>query len=169
MAAGIIDSEQMIPPIPVEDPNLDIELERRRMDLALNLVDQYIGVVTEWQWGDGVLEWIRQCETTFEMRAELRPLLSADIWPHAGRTSFVRLLLDKAVPTPGIDLENAVGLRLTYRQPPPIRYFSDEFLFYLSNRLAATAYQSWASLSPGPISALPPERFTFEIVDTSYQ
>ena len=34
------------------------------MDLAINLVEQYMSLVTNWQWGDGILEWIRQCETT---------------------------------------------------------------------------------------------------------
>ena len=38
------------------------------MDLALNLIDQYLAFVKHWQWGDSILEWIRQCETTFEAR-----------------------------------------------------------------------------------------------------
>src|ERR1700758_305662 len=72
MANGIVESEDMIPLAPTEDPGLEAEFERRRMDLALNLVDQYLAFVTHWQWGDGVLDWIRQCETTFETRMELR-------------------------------------------------------------------------------------------------
>jgi hypothetical protein len=169
MAAEIIESDDMIPMMAVEDPGIEAELERRRMDLALNLVDQYLGFVRHWQWGESVLEWIRQCEMTFEMRADLRVLLRHDIWPHAGRCSFVRLLRDKAVPTEGIALEKAVGMRLTFRQPPPIGCFSNQFLFYLNDSVATTAFQTWASRSPEPVSALPPERFTFEVVDMSVQ
>jgi hypothetical protein len=32
-----------------------------------------------------------------------------------------------------------------------------------------TAYQTWAGLTPSPISALPPERFTFDVVNMSIQ
>jgi hypothetical protein len=169
MAAGIIESEDMIPLMPVPDPSLELEMERRRMDLALNLVEQYLEFVTRWQWGNGVLEWIRQCETTFETRAELRSLLRADVWPHAGRSSFVRLLHDKSVEAPGVVLEKAMGLRLTFREPPPLRCFSNQFLFYLNDTIASSAYETWASRSPDPVSALPPERFTFEVVDMSIQ
>jgi hypothetical protein len=169
MAAGIIESEEMIPMAPVEDPNLELEFERRRMDLALNLVDGYLGFVNHWQWGDSVLEWIRQCETTFETRADLRGLLRNDVWPHAGRVSFVKLLRDKSVPMEGVGLEKAVGMRLTFRQPPPIRCFSNQFLFYLNGPVASTAYERWASMSPDPVSALPPERFRFEVVNMSLQ
>ena len=167
MANNIIESEEMIPTPPIEDANIEAELDRRRMDLAINLVDQYLSLVTYWQWGDSVLEWIRQCETTFENRTELRNLLRADIWPHAGRSSFVRLLLDKSVPTQGIALDQAVGLRLTFRQPPPIRCFSNQFLFYLNHQVASTAYDTWAKMSPDPVSSLPPERFTFQVVKMS--
>src|SRR5581483_3502575 len=61
MASGIVEAEDMI-----ADPLADEQMmERRRMDLALNLVDQYFSLVTHWQWGDSILEWIRQCEITF--------------------------------------------------------------------------------------------------------
>jgi hypothetical protein len=169
MAAGIIESEDMIPLAPTEDPHLEAELERRRMDLALNLVDQYMGFVAHWQWGDSVLEWIRQCETTFEMRTELRCLLRADVWPHAGRISFVKLLRAKSVPMQGVRLEKAVGMRLTFRQPPPIRCFSNQFLFYLNDSVAGSAFERWASMSPDPVSAFPPERFTFDVVNMSLE
>lgn len=169
MAAGIIESEDMIPMAPVEDSNMQAELERRRMDLALNLVDQYLGFVAHWQWGDGVLEWIRQCETTFELRSDLRNVLRADIWPHAGRISFVKLLQAKAIKTDGVTLEKAVGMRLTFREPPPIRCFSNQFLFYLNDSVATSAYSRWASMSPDPVSSLPPERFTFDVVNMSIQ
>jgi hypothetical protein len=169
MAARIIDSEDMIPFAPTGDPNFEADFERRRMDLALNLVDRYLGVLTQWQWGDSIIGWIRQCETTFEMCSELRSLLHADIWPHAGRVSFIRLLRDKSLPMRGIALEEAVGMRLTFLHPPPIRCLSNEFLFCLNSPVAFTAFNTWAGMSPSPVSALPPERFSFEIVDMSLQ
>ena len=41
-------------------------LEQRKMDLAVELAEQYKGLTSHWFWGDSVLEWIRQCEITFE-------------------------------------------------------------------------------------------------------
>lgn len=167
MATSIVESEDMLPLAAVPDPNVEADLDRRRLELALNLVDQYLTFVTCWQWGDSVIEWIRQCETTFETRSDLRNLLRADIWPHAGRSSFVTLLMDKCIKTDGIALDKAVGMRLTFRQPPPIGCFSNQFLFYLNDKLATTAYDTWAHMTPDPISSLPPERFTFEVVNMS--
>jgi hypothetical protein len=165
MANELIDQEDMIPVQPLAV--MGEEQDRRKMDLALNLVDQYLGFVQHWQWGDSILEWIRQCETTFENRIDLRTLLRADVWPHAGRSSFVTLLEDKDVKTGGIGIEKAVGLRLTFRQPPPLRCFSNQFLFYLNSPVANTAYHTWAGLSPSPISAFPPERFMFNVFNMS--
>ncbi|MBM3759259.1 MAG: hypothetical protein FJW36_03320 [Acidobacteria bacterium] len=165
MAEDIISSEDVLTTMPVLDPKLELEFERRRMDLALNLVDQYQTFMHTWAWGDSILEWIRQCETTFEARPDLRPLLKADVWPHAGRKSFVVLLEDKHVPsTDNINLEGAVGLRLTFRQPPPISCFSDQFLFYLNGSLAQNAFHTWASMTHDPVSDLPPERFHFDVL-----
>ncbi len=164
MANDVIEQEDMIPPAPIETP---LDVERRRMDLAINLVEQYLGFVQHWQWGDSVLEWIRQCETTFGLRLELRNLLSADVWPHAGRSSFVVLLEDKDVDTGGVELEKAVGMRLTFRQPPPLRCFSNQFLLYLNSSVATTAYHTWADL--GHPSVLPPERFHFDVVNMSLE
>ena len=164
MASDLIEQEDMISPVAQEAP---LEMERRKMDLAVNLVDQYMGFVQHWQWGDSILEWIRQCETTFGARMELRNLLSADLWPHAGRSSFVVLLEDKAVRTGGVELEKAVGMRLTFRQPPPLRCFSNQFLFYLNSSVATTAYHTWAAMNRPPLSSLPPERFHFEVVNMS--
>jgi hypothetical protein len=174
MAEELIDGEDMMPLPAVEVSDSDrrraeLDIERRRMDLALNLVEQYLGFLQGWQWGDGILEWIRQCETTFETRLELRNLLSPDVWPHAGRSSFVSLLKDKAVETGGIKLDKAVGMRLTFRQPPPLKCFSNQFLFYLNSSLATTAYLTWASMSASPVSALPPERFHFDVVNMSLE
>ena len=169
IAAEIIEQEDMVPSLAAPMPGTDDLLERRKMDLALNLVDQYLGVLTHWHWGDSVLEWIRQCEITFGARLELRNLLRSDIWPHAGRSRFVTLLEDKDVQTKGVSLEKAVGLRLAFRQMPPIRCCSDQFLFYLNNSLGQSAYQTWLDTIPNPVSSLPPERFQFEIVDMSIE
>ena len=109
-AAQIIESEDMIADA---DPGI---IDERKLDLALNLTDQYFGLLQHWAWGDSVFEWIRQCETTFEVSRELRNILRADVWPHASRSSFVTLLQDKGVRCDGVDLEKAVGLRLTFRR-----------------------------------------------------
>lgn len=174
MANTLIESEDMIAPpafdVPLTDLEADrhkLEVDRRKMDLAINLADQYLRFVTQWQWGDSILEWIRQCEITFGARLELRNLLRPDVWPHAGRSSFVMLLEDKAVPNEGVEFEKAVGMRLTFRQPPPISCFSNQFLFYLNSSVATTAFETWAHMSPAPLSCLPPERFRFDIIDMS--
>jgi hypothetical protein len=167
MANDLIDAEDMIPAPAVEGLGPEHEMDRRKMDLAINLVDQYLHLITQWQWGDSILEWIRQCEITFGTRLELRNLLRPDVWPHAGRSSFVTLLGDKAVSSDGVHLNQAVGLRLTFRQPPPISCFSNQFLFYLNSSVTSTAYDTWAHMSPNPVSYLPPERFTFQVIDMS--
>jgi hypothetical protein len=158
MAAGIVEAEDML-------GGAAGDIEQRRFELALNLAEQYRGLVAHWQWGDSILEWIRQCETTFETRENLRKLLHPDLWPHAGRSSFVTLLVDKAVPTHGVHLEKAVGLRLTFRQPPPIDCFSNQFLFYLNSPVADSAYQTWAHLNPEVYGLFPPDRFHFEVFE----
>ncbi|MCZ2080325.1 MAG: hypothetical protein HUU41_18445 [Bryobacteraceae bacterium] len=162
MAGDIVESEEMIAALPL-DENTKLDFERRRMDLALNLVEQYMNLVSHWQWGDSILEWIRQCETTFDTRTDLRRLLRTDVWPHAGRSSFVTLLADKHIQPEGVPLAEAVGLRLTFRQPPPLACFSNQFLLFLNSRVAVSAYDTWASLSPAPVSSLPPERFSFQV------
>jgi len=171
MASDLIEQEEIIPAQPAHPAGSGAELqaERRRMDLALNLVDQYLAFVQHWQWGDSILEWIRQCETTFETRIDLRHLLRADLWPHAGRSSFVTLLEDKSVETGGVGIEKAMGMRLTFRQPPPLKCFSNQFLLYLNSPVANTAYHTWAEMSPSPISALPPERFQFRVLNMSLE
>jgi len=157
----MVEAEDMLPP-----SGADMEvLERRKFDLALQLAEQYRGLLSHWHWGDSVLEWIRQCEITFESQEALRALLHPDVWPHASRSSFVTLLMEKQVPTHGVALDRAVGLRLTFRQPPPIDCFSNQFLFYLNSTMATSAYQTWSHLAPVEPALLPPERFHFEIVD----
>ncbi len=167
IANEIIEQEDMLPVSAADLLTDEDSLERRKMDLALNLVDQYLGLLNHWQWGDAVLEWIRQCEITFGTRVELRHLLRSDLWPHAGRCSFVQLLEDKSVKTSGVLLEKAVGLRLAFRQMPPIRCCSDQFLFYLNNSVAESAYRTWQNTTPNPVASLPPERFQFEVLNTS--
>jgi hypothetical protein len=78
-------------------------------------------------------------------------LLRPDVWPHAGRRSFVILLSDKDMAPEGVGLDHAVGLRLTFRQPPPISFFSNQFLFFLNNPVATSAYEAWARMSPDPV------------------
>jgi len=164
MAASTVNDEEMVADLVGHAVVPEEEIQRRRMDLALNLVDQYMALLARWNWGDSILEWIRQCEVTFETRLELRNLLKNDVWPHAGRSSFVQLLADKSMAPGEVELEKAVGLRLTFRQPPPISCFSNQFLFYLNQSVASSAWQAWVSLTPNPVAALPPERFTFQVV-----
>jgi hypothetical protein len=73
-------------------------------------------------------------------------------------------LEDKRV-AQGVALECAVGLRLTFRLPPPINCCSNQFLLYLNSTVAASAYQTWAHLIPDTLALLPPDRFHFEVVD----
>ena len=147
----------------------EIVVEYNKMGLAVNLAEQYSKFLTHWCWGESILEWIRQCETTFEHQPALRPLLRADLWPHAGRSSFVTLLADKQVAKGDVHLENAVGFRLTFRQPPPIDFFSDQFLFLLNNSLAGTAYETWSRVSNRHDASLPPERFQFFVMADEIQ
>lgn len=138
----------------------------RRAGLALNLAEQYQHFLNHWCWGESILEWIRQCEITFERKPNLRVLLKPDVWPHANRSSFVTLLSDKRVPSEPVDLKRAVGNRLTFRQPPPIDFFSDQFLFFLNATVAANAYLAWSSASGTDPASLPPERFHFLVMGT---
>jgi hypothetical protein len=140
-------------------------VEQRKFELALQLTLQYRGLLSHWQWGDSILEWIRQCEITFDCEPVLRPLLHPDVWPHASRASFVTLLQEKHIRTPGVEVEKAVGLRLTFRQPPPIDCFSNQFLFYLNSPVADSAYQTWSHLSVPASALLPPDRFHFEVLE----
>ena len=127
--------------------------------------DQYIGLLLHWQWGDSVVEWIRQCEITFGASDTLRPLLHPQVWPHAGRCSFVDLLVRKQVETHGVALEKAVGTRLTFRQPPPIHCCSNQFLFYLKSSLADSAYKTWAQMNVDTFGHFPPNRFHFQVLE----
>ena len=159
-ASHIVDSEDML----AEDLSADTA-EECKLNLAIHLADQYFKLLSYWQWGDSILEWIRQCEITFECEEALRNLLHPDVWPHASRASFVSLLEDKHVGASGVVLERAVGLRLTFRLPPPIDCFSNQFLLYLNSAVASSAYETWSHLIPDCPVLFPPDRFHFEVVD----
>lgn len=164
MANDIVQSEDLLCDTAVCDWTDEHEAERRRMDLAINLVEQYMALVMHWQWGDSILEWIRQCEAQFQYTNDLRNVLRPDLWPHASRCSFVTLLSDKAVRPEHVNLQKAVGMRLTFRQPPPIKCFSNQFLFYLNSTVATSAYDTWSHMATDPVASFPPERFTFQVV-----
>ena len=161
LAAEMVEAEEMIPEPP--DDLAARQFEQRKYDLAIHLTDQYLRLLAHWNWGDSILEWIRQCEITFDSTADLRILRHPDVWPHASRASFVALLVDKHVPTHGVGVEQAVGMRLTFRQPPPIELMSNQFLILLNSPVAGTAYQTWAGMNLGASALLPPERFHFQI------
>ena len=163
MAERFVENELMVAPQLPPDHAMEMEIDRRRMDLAIQLSERYLGMKHQWQWGDDVLEWIRQCETTFEATPRLRSLLRPDVWPHASRTSFVRLLEDKSV-SKDVNLENAVGLRLSFRHLPPFSCCTDQFLFYLNQRVAESAYQAWSNMGTPDAASLPPERFHFDVL-----
>jgi hypothetical protein len=165
LASAILEAEEMLPEVDIEETLL----ERRKMDLALTLTEQYRGLIAHWQWGESIVEWIRQCEITFQSESALRDLLHPDVWPHAGRSSFVTLLGQKRVSTPGVALETAVGLRLTFRQPPPIDCCSSEFLFCLNSSIAGSAYKAWARMGSRAPALLPPHRFHFDVLDSDLQ
>jgi hypothetical protein len=161
LAEVMPEAEDMLAP----SDSLPEELERRKFDLALSLTEQYQGLVAHWMWGDSVLEWVRQCEITFQYQECLRRLLQPDVWPHASRASFVTLLMDKGIVAQRVAVERAVGLRLAFRQPPPIGCFSNQFLFYLNSTVAGSAYDAWSRLAQRAPSLLPPDRFHFEVLE----
>jgi hypothetical protein len=165
MTSAFLEAEEMLPEVDVEEALL----ERRKFDLALTLAEQYRGLIAHWQWGESIVEWIRQCEITFQSESALRNLLHPDVWPHAGRSSFVNLLAAKHVTAPGVALERAVGLRLTFRQPPPIDCCTSEFLFCLNPSIAGSAYRAWARMGAGMPALLPPDRFHFDVFDSALQ
>ncbi len=168
IAAEIIEQEEVMSAAGLPLASEDV-FEARKMDLALSLVNQYMGLLSHWHWGDAVIEWIRQCEVTFGERMELRNLLRSDLWPHAGRSSFVKLLEDKSVETGPVQLNKAVGIRLAYRRMPPLACFTDQFLFYLNESAFSNVYRSWMGITPSNDASLPPERFHFDVVNTSLE
>ena len=127
------------------------------MDLAINLVEQYMGLGHALAMGRQHSRVDPPLRDAVSVHSDLRNILRPDLWPHASRCSFVTLLSDKAVSPDHVDLEKAVGMRLTFRQPPPIKCFSNQFLFYLNSTLATTAYTTWSHMAPDPIASLPPE------------
>jgi hypothetical protein len=159
----MVEAEEMLAPTDAAEE----VVEQRKFDLACQLTERYRGLLSHWFWGDSILDWIRQCEITFESEETLRKFLHPDVWPHASRASFVELLREKALPIGGVTLEKAVGLRLTFRQPPPIDCFSSQFLFFLDSTVADTAYHTWSHLAAFAPALLPPHRFHFDVLDVS--
>ncbi len=164
VAGRIVDAEALIPGAVQDALNAENLLDDSRLGLAANLIAEYRQFVEHWVWGESVLEWIHQCETSFEARPVLRKLLRPDVWPHAGRSSFVTLLEDKQATDEGIELEDAMGYRLTFRQPPPIEFFSEKFLLWLHSSLGRAAFAKWAGSFGGTDASLPPERFQFFVM-----
>src|SRR6202035_3257790 len=68
LTSVMLEAEDMLSP---SDAGEDV-LEQRKLDLALQLTQQYKGLLSHWLWGDSILEWIRQCEITFESEGTLR-------------------------------------------------------------------------------------------------
>jgi len=162
LAEEIVEAESVIPDgveAKWDSEKLD---EHRRYGIAVHLADQYVRFLKQWEWGESILEWIRQCEITFGAKPALRRLLQPDVWPNVGRSSFVTLLYDKAIPSEDVDFERAVGFRLTFRQPPPIDCFSDKFLILLKSSLGHEAYHAWADAYAR--AYLPPDRFHFHVM-----
>jgi hypothetical protein len=103
-------------------------------------------------------------EGTESRQSALRHLLTNDVWPHAGRSSFVDLFLQKHVPTPEVVVEKAVGLRLTFRHPPPSDCLSNQSV--LSEfKVAGSAYDAWSHLTTEAPGLFPPDRFHFQVLD----
>ncbi len=148
----------------------EMDPERRKMDLAVQFVDQYFALRKHWRWGESILEWIRQCEITFSSRIQLRNVLKNDTWPHAGRCCFVTLLEASDNPLireSKIDFEKAVGLRLAFRRFPQISNFCQESLAIWDKGTASGVYQTWSQLQTKPLSYLPPKSFTYHVVNLS--
>ena len=82
--SAMMEAEDMLG-MTTADPD---KVEQARFELALQLAERYRALMSHWMWGDSILEWIRQCEITFECEDSLRRLLHPDVWPHASRSSF---------------------------------------------------------------------------------
>ena len=161
LAEQMVETEALGPEIRRAAYENDSSFQQRKFNLAINFAEHYLQFLRHWDWGESIVEWIRQCETTFENKPALRPLMHADVWPHVNQSSFVTLLSDKAVLSGDVNLENAVGFRLTFRQPPPIESLSENFLVF-NAPLAQKAYHTWADAARE--GSLPPERFHFLVV-----
>jgi len=142
IAAEIIEQEDMVPAVAGDTIRSEESIERRKMDLALNLVDQYLGLLSHWHWGDAVIEWNRQCEIT-SARGSSYAICCAAMYAHAGRSSFVTLL-ETRQSSPRRVLEKAVGCG--WRSGRCRRFaLLRSFLFYLNKSVAQ------APMTPGSI------------------
>ena len=122
------------------------ETERRNYDLAVNLTEQYLRLLAHWQWGDSILESIRQSKLRSKPMPRCAVASIRIVWPHASRSSFVTLLVDKDVHAP-VSLENAVGMRLTFRQAAAYRLLLEPVSLLSEFPVTGTAYQTWAHIS----------------------
>ena len=161
LAEQMVESESLVPEIFRDAGESANSFEQRRFHLAINFAEHYLEFLRHWKWGESIIEWIRQCEITFERKPVLRPLIRPDLWPHVNHSSFVTLLSDKAVASGEVNLENAVGFRLAFRQPPPLECLSDKFLVF-NGPIAQKAYHTWADAAKQ--ASLPPERFRLLVI-----
>ncbi len=143
------------------------DLEQRQMGIAVNLVERYLALHKQWYQGKCIQKWVTDCELTFSLKGNLNKLLRPDLWPHAGRISFISLLKTKAPEQIPTRVEEALGLRLTFNRFPPLVCLTDQFLLLHAPTIAGQAFETWAKKAPAPTSLLPAERFNFQVVDIS--
>ena len=53
MASEIVQSEDLVSESTIAEAHSELDLERRTMDLAINLVEQYLSFVATWHWAMG--------------------------------------------------------------------------------------------------------------------
>ena len=138
-------------------------LEQRKFDLALQLTEQYKGLSRT---GPGAIAcW--NGSGSAKSPSNPRACCENCCIPMSGRMPAApassNCCARRRFPPGGVALDRAVGLRLTFRQPPPIDCFSSQFLFYLNATVADTAYHTW-SQTP---ALFPPDRFHFDVLDVS--
>ena len=163
-AIPIAESEGLVPQNLYGDPTSEQIVDLIRYDQAAILANMYAKYLELWCWGNDILRWIKQCEEPTVACPNLQWLLQTHIWPHTNRSSFVRLLKDKYIASDEVDFLVAVGLRLNFLRPVPMRCFTSTFLHFLQSKVALAAYDSWAGTS-GTITLLPPERFTIQVIN----
>ena len=61
MANEIVQSEELLSDNAYDDNAAELDISAARWR-SPDLVERYLGFIAHWQWGDGILEWIRQCK-----------------------------------------------------------------------------------------------------------
>ncbi len=117
MTSAFLEAEEMLPEVDVEEALL----ERRRFDLALTLAEQYRGLIAHWQWGESIVECgSGNAKSLFRSESALRdpaaPRRLAACGPPAVLSICWRI---RKVTAPGVALQTAVGLQLTFRKAAP--------------------------------------------------